>query len=335
MTSLEIADWRAIVENLRRADAVGLACHVKPDGDALGALLGASLGLSRLGIETYPSWDASPVKLPPPYEWLPGSERLVQTEEVPATATFLALDCGVADRLGRLEATARRARCLINSDHHPGNDDFGDLNAVVTTASSSAELVARLLVDLGVTIERDIATCLYVGIVTDTGRFQYSNTSPETLRLAADLLALGVQAPAIAQAIFESQPFGYLKLVGRVLERATLIPQERFIYSWLLREDLEGSGVGIAETDGLIDAVRSTRAADVAAMFKEQPDGRWRVSLRSKGPSVGDVARARGGGGHDLAAGFTSDDIETTVTDIRARLARATDLDAAVDPPVS
>jgi phosphoesterase RecJ-like protein len=315
-------DWPAIVDALQSAERVGLACHVKPDGDALGALLGASLGLARLGIETHPSWDGNPVKLPPPYDWLPGADLLVQVDEVPETTTFVAIDCGAADRLGRLEPVARRASCLINIDHHPGTDDFGDLNAVVTTASSSAELVARLLVDLGVAIDVDIATCLYVGIVTDTGRFQYANSSSGTLRLAADLLDRGVRAPEIAQSIFESQSFGYLKLVGRVLERASLFAAERFVYSWLSRADLEDTGVGVAETDGLIDAVRSTRAADVAAMFKEQPDGRWRVSLRSKGPSVGAVARARGGGGHELAAGFTSDDIDSAVDDIRARLAR-------------
>jgi phosphoesterase RecJ-like protein len=315
-------DWPAIVAALQDATGVGLACHVKPDGDALGALLGASLGLAQLGIEVHPSWDGSPVKLPPPYEWMPGADLLVQVEDVPETTTFLAIDCGAADRLGRLESQARRARCLINIDHHPGNDDFGDLNAVVITASSSAELVARLLVDLGVDIDADIATCLYVGIVTDTGRFQYTNSSSDTLRLVADLLDRGVRASDIAQSIFESQSFGYLKLVGRVLERAALIPAERFVYSWLSRADLDDTGVGIAETDGLIDAVRSTRDADVAAMFKEQPDGRWRVSLRSKGPSVGAVARARGGGGHELAAGFTSDDIDSTVADIRALLAR-------------
>jgi bifunctional oligoribonuclease and PAP phosphatase NrnA len=315
-------DWPAIVAALENAERVGLACHVKPDGDALGALLGASLGLAKLGIESHPSWDGNPVKLPPPYDWLPGAHLLEQVDEVPETPTFVAIDCGAADRLGRLQPVARRADCLINIDHHPGNEDFGDLNAVVTTASSSAELVARLLVDLGVDIDADIATCLYVGIVTDTGRFQYTNSSSGTLRMAADLLDRGAQAPEIAKSIFESQSFGYLKLVGRVLERASLFPAERFVYSWLSRADLEDTGVGVVETDGLIDAVRSTRAADVAAIFKEQPDGRWRVSLRSKGPSVGAVARARGGGGHELAAGFTSDDVESTVADIRSRLAR-------------
>jgi phosphoesterase RecJ-like protein len=319
-------DWPDIVAALEGARRVGLACHVKPDGDALGALLGASLGLARRGVEVYPSWDGSPVNLPPPYEWMPGADLLVQVEDVPETKTFLAIDCGAADRLGRLESRARLAECVINIDHHPGNENFGNLNAVVTTASSSAELVARLLIDLGVEIDADIATCLYVGIVTDTGRFQYANSSSDTLRMVANLLDRGVRAPEIAQLIFESQSFGYLKLVGRVLERATLIAAERFVYSWLSRADLEDTGVGIAETDGLIDAVRSIREADVAAMFKEQPDGRWRVSLRSKGPSVGAVARGRGGGGHELAAGFTADDVDTTVADIRARLARQSNL---------
>jgi phosphoesterase RecJ-like protein len=150
--------------------------------------------------------------------------------------------------------------------------------------------------------------------VTDTGRFQYGNSSPETLRLAADLLSYGVQAPKIALEVFESAPFSYLKLLGRVLERATLFEAERFVYSWITRADLDDTGVGADETDLLIDAVRATRDADVAAIFKEQKDGNYRVSLRSKGPvSVGDIARVHGGGGHELAAGYTAVDVESAV----------------------
>jgi phosphoesterase RecJ-like protein len=244
----------------------------------------------------------------------------VQPGDVPDVDTFLAVDCGAGDRLDGLLDKARRARVLINLDHHPGNDDFGTHNIVVTHVSSTAELVTRLLQDLNVEIDKDIATCLYTGIVTDTGRFQHSNSTPDTLRIAADLLALGVPATEIGQEVFDSSPFGYLKLVGRVLDRAVLFEDVRFVYSWLTLTDLAETGVSPDETDKLIDAVRSTRAADVAALFKEQPDGRYRVSLRSKGPSVGAIARGRGGGGHELAAGFTAPDVETTVIALREEL---------------
>ncbi len=317
----ELRDWDAAVEELDAAEEVAIACHVNPDGDALGSLLGAALGLAQLGKKVTASWGAEPIGVPPAYAFLPGQDLLVPPEDLPGARTFLALDCGAADRLGSLEAAAGAAGCVINVDHHPGNDNFGDLNLVAPAASSTAELTVHLLKDVGIRIDRDIAVCFYVGLVTDTGRFQYSNSSPETLRLAADLLSLGVPATEIAQEVFESSPFGYLKLVGRVLDRARLLEKERLVYSWLRLKDLDQTGVAVDETEKLIDLVRATRDADVAALFKEQPDGSYRVSLRSKGSvSVGAIARANGGGGHDLAAGFTTSDIEQAVEEIRASL---------------
>lgn len=316
----DLPDWDGAVDALRSAENVAIACHVNPDGDALGSLFAASLGLQRLGKNTFPTWGTAPAAIPFSYRFLPGVDTLVQPGDVPDVDTFLAVDCGAGNRLGDLEERARASKTIINVDHHPGNDDFGTHNLVVTHVSSTAELVTRLLQDLNVEIDKDIATCLYTGLVTDTGRFQYSNSTPDTLRLAADLLAIGVPATDIATEVFESAPFGYLKLVGRVLDRAVLFDDVRFVYSWLSLADLAETGVSPDETDKLIDAVRSTRAADVAALFKEQADGKFRVSLRSKGPSVGALARTRGGGGHELAAGFTADDVEQTVIALREEL---------------
>lgn len=308
---------------LRHAERVALACHVNPDGDALGSLLGAALGLRQLGKTVVPSWGAQSVEVPFSYSFLPGTELIVPPSGVEGADVFLALDCGAAHRLGSLEKVAKANDCVINVDHHPGNDEFGELNVVVTNVSSTAEIVTCLLQDLDVEIDKDIATCLYVGIVTDTGRFQYSNSTPDTLRLAADLLSVGVDAPFIAQEVYESSPFGFLKLVGRVLDRAVLHEAERFVYSWITLADLSDTAVAADETDGLIDLVRATRAADVAAMFKEQPDGSWRVSMRSKGPSVGRLARERGGGGHELAAGFTTSERDTTAAALVEELRRS------------
>lgn len=313
-----LAEWDGAIAALSAADDVIVACHVNPDGDALGSLFAASLGLSTAGKNVHPTWGDDEPVLPFGYQFLPGSEQLVQPRDLPVCETFLALDCGAADRLGAVEPHMRKADVVINIDHHPGNDNFGTHNLVVTDVSSTAELVTRMLQDLDVAIDRDIATNLYTGLVTDTGRFQYTNSTPDTLRLAADLLELGVDATSIAQEVFESSPFGYLKLLGRVLDRAVLYEDVRFVYSWLTTADLAETGVALDETDKLIDAIRTTRAADVAALFKEQPEGTYRVSLRSKGPvSVGAIARARGGGGHELAAGFTAEDVETTVLRLR------------------
>jgi bifunctional oligoribonuclease and PAP phosphatase NrnA len=305
---------------LEGADSVALACHVNPDGDALGALLGLSLALNQLGKETVASWGDSPVKVPLAYSFLPGADTLVQPEAVPVLDVFVALDCGAADRLGTLEAVARSTPVLINIDHHPGNDNFGHHNIVVTAASSTSELVAGLLRTMGASIDRDVATCLYTGIVTDTGRFSYRNTTPPTLRLAADLLEVGVDAPAIAQEVFEAAPFGYLKLAGRVLDRAALVSDAGLIYSWIERKDLDTSGLTLEDTGDLIELIRATRDAEVAALLKEQDDGTWRVSVRSRGRSIGEIARQRGGGGHDLAAGYTVKDRETAIEDLQQAL---------------
>lgn len=315
-------DWDEVVRLLKESGEVALACHVNPDGDALGSLLAVSLGLRKLGARTWPSWGTSPLSMPPAYAFLPGADTLVQPGDVPDAPVFVALDCGAADRLGGLQDAAKRAPVLINVDHHPGNEDFGTHNVVVTHASSTAELAAHLLMDAGVDIDKDIATALYTGVVTDTGRFQYSNSTPDTLRLAADLLERGVSAPEVAIEVFESAPYGFLKLTGRILERAVLFEEQRFIYSWVERKDLDETGVAMDETEKLIDVIRATNVANVAAIFKEQPGGEYRVSLRSKGPvSVGAIARARGGGGHELAAGFTARDVHDAARAIRDELA--------------
>lgn len=323
MTGSHIEDWEEALTALRSADDLVIACHVNPDGDALGSLLAASIGLRKLGKRTYPTWGTPGLSVPHSYAFLPEIDTIVDLEDLPVLDTMLVLDCGAADRLGDLEKYSGDASCVVNVDHHPGNENFGTYNVVVTTASSTAELIARMLQDLGVEIDRDIATCLYTGVVTDTGRFQHSNSTPSTLRLAADLLELGVDAQAVAQEVFESSPFNFLKLVGRVLGRAVLIEDESFVYSWFTRTDLDDTGVPFDETEKMIDLVRQTRAATVAAMFKENDQGEFRVSLRSKGPvSVGAIARSLGGGGHELAAGFTANSVEEGVAAIRSHLAR-------------
>jgi phosphoesterase RecJ-like protein len=309
-------DWDAAVSALKDAEELTVACHVNPDGDALGSLLALVLAAEQLGKTAHATWGQSAPKVPPQYGFLPGADLIVPPAEAPVTPVFVAVDCGAADRLGTLEKKAADAKVLINIDHHRGNPDFGTLNVVVTDASSTAEIVAELLRDAGVTIDLDIATNLWVGLVTDTGRFQYSNSAPSTLRLAADLVELGVPVPQIAQDVFESSPFDYLKLVGRVLERATLVEPARFVFSWVTLKDMDETGVARDEMDSLIDLVRSTRAASVAALFKEQDDGTWRASMRSRGPNVGEIARSYGGGGHDLAAGFNVPDRDRAVAEI-------------------
>src|SRR3989337_2902393 len=136
----DAADWDGAVQALGRAQEIAIACHVNPDGDALGSLFAAHLGLSRLGKRTYPTWGTAPLALPFGYQFLPGADTVIQPGDLPVTDTFLALDCGAADRLGTLEPNMRKAAVTVNVDHHPGNDEFGTHNIVVTDVSSTAEL---------------------------------------------------------------------------------------------------------------------------------------------------------------------------------------------------
>ena len=173
MTDLAVPAIEDAARVLKEASSVSLACHVNPDGDALGSLFGLAFGLEKLGKTVYPTWGDESIEVPPSYRFMPGSEQLVQAADVPACDVFVALDCGGIDRLGSLEPYAKEASVSINIDHHPGNDNFATYNLVVPEASSTAELVAALFDELGVTIDDAIATCLYVGLVTDTGRFSY------------------------------------------------------------------------------------------------------------------------------------------------------------------
>jgi phosphoesterase RecJ-like protein len=192
-------------------------------------------------------------------------------------------------------------------DHHASNTRFGDVNLIDPAAPASAVLCRELLRRLGLPLDQEIATNLYTGLVTDTGRFQYQSTVPETHLLAAELLAAGVQQYEVAKAVFETNDIRYLRLLSRLLDRVTQVPQASLVWATVTLEDLRAFGLGMEATEGLIDLVRTDGASDVAAVLKEQPDGGFKVSLRSKGgTNVAEVAGRFGGGGHALASGYTS-----------------------------
>jgi phosphoesterase RecJ-like protein len=190
------------------------------------------------------------------------------------------------------------------------------------TASSTAEIVFRLVGTIGGAMPDATAICLYAGIVTDTGRFQYGATTPETLRVAAELRERPFDHARLVQALYEDNRFAYVRLLGTALQRAVLEPEEAFVWTYLTQADLQEAGVHPQETDDLIDAIRTAREADVAAVVKQQRDGRFKVSMRSRGEhDVAAVAAAFGGGGHRLAAGYTSQHgLAETVDRIRAAL---------------
>jgi phosphoesterase RecJ-like protein len=295
-------------EVLSGAKEVALACHVNPDTDALGSMLGLSILLRSRGANTVCSFANDPFVVPRWAEVLPGTDALVPPKEFPKEPGIMATcDAASMDRLGSLAATAARASELIWIDHHVSNEGLGTIPLIDPSASSTCEMVYRLVRAMGGELPDEAAMCLYAGVVTDTGRFQYASVSPDTLRLAAELREHPFDHTRLAQALYEDNATTYLKLLGVALHRITLAEQADLAWTYLTQADLADAGVHPSETDDLIDVVRTARETDVAAVMKQQHDGRFRVSLRSRGGhDVSKVASTFGGGGHRLASGYTS-----------------------------
>jgi bifunctional oligoribonuclease and PAP phosphatase NrnA len=326
---------QAAADALSRTEHVALACHVNPDPDALGSMLGLSVFLRSRGVESVCSFGNEPFEPPRWLEALPAVDTLVPPREFPkAPALLVTLDCASLDRLGNLAGVVQRAGSVIWIDHHASNPGLGTIPVIDPAASSTAELVHRLMVRMGGDVPAEAAACLYAGLVTDTGRFQYQATTPETLRLAATLREHGFDHARLAQALFADQSVAYLRVLATTLHRVVLDEEAGVVWTYLLQSDLSEDGVRIADADDLIDVVRTAREADVAAVVKQQRDGRFKVSLRSRGATdVGSVAAAFGGGGHRLAAGYASrGGLDETVQRLREALIASRSPDPASDP---
>ena len=302
------AELDRAARTLADSPRVALACHVNPDPDALGSMLGLAGFLSARGTEVVCSWGTQPLTPPRWLAELDGAGHLVEPNDFPASPeVMVALDTASPDRLGLLQASAERAGQVIVIDHHHTNPGFGSIVVLDPAASSTAELVFRLVERMGGELPDGAAACLYAGIVADTGRFQYEATTPETLRVAAELRRHKFDHARIGRALFEDGSIRSLRVLGVVLDRLTHVPEADLVWTYVTQPDLSRASVEVAELDDLIDVVRMAREADVACVIKQQGDGRFRVSLRSRGQTdVGAVAQSFGGGGHRLAAGYTS-----------------------------
>ena len=297
---------RRAAEVLSGASEVALACHVNPDADALGAMLGLSAFLRRRGVVTACSYGNEPLETPRWATLLPGSGDLVPPSAFPSVpAVMVTCDCASFDRLGSLGSAAAQAAEVIWIDHHRSHDGSGTIRLVDGDASSTCELVVRLIEAMGGPLDRDVAICLYAGLVTDTGRFQYQATTPE--RIAATLREHDFDHAELVRALYEDQEPGALRLLGTALGRMARVPEADVIWTYVTRSDMAEAGVGPGDTDDLIDVLRTARGSDVAVVLKQQGDGHFKVSMRSRGGhDLAAVAAAFGGGGHRLAAGYTS-----------------------------
>lgn len=308
------------------ADEIVLVCHVNPDADALGSLLGLACFLGRRGKRVVATWPNGMAEPPRWLEALPGREYLVEPKKLPkAPSVLVTLDAADPARLAGLEHLLKKATTVICIDHHRTNPGFGTINLVDGEAAATAELVFRLIEEMRGELTPDVATCLYAGLVTDTGRFQYESATPGVLRIAAVLREQPFDHAVLAQNLYEDNSLPYLRLLGKVLDRAVHDAEADLVWTYLTRKDLKEAGVPIQETDDLIDVLRTAREADVVAVLKEQREGGFKVSLRSRGNTdVAAVSARFGGGGHRLASGYTSKvNLEETASSLVRALAEA------------
>ncbi len=304
-------DWARAVKLVDGATSVCLACHIRPDADALGSMLAVAQALHGRGQRVVASFGDDPFAVPAILGFLPGLDLLSPPPSYPARPeVMLSFDASALERLGALTGPATAAGELIVVDHHASNTGFGSVSLVDPSAAATAVLTAELIGRLGIGLTRDVAMCLYAGLVTDTGSFRFSATTPEVHRFAARLLEAGADPAAVSRELYDRAPFGYLGMLAAVLGRATLDPEAAnglgLVWTTVTRNDREAAKLPLDAAESVIDEIRRTNEAEVAAVLKEDDTGVWQVSLRSK--DVVDVAKAAstlGGGGHARAAGFS------------------------------
>lgn len=302
----ERVDARTAADLLSSADSVCVVCHVYPDADTIGAGLALALVLDNAGKSVQVSF-AAPAALPESLQTLPGGHLLVRPDAMRRDADLVVtVDIPSVNRLGALGDLADDAREVLVIDHHASNQLFGTANYVDPSADSTTMLVAELLDVWGKPIDTGVAHCLYAGLTTDTGSFRWA--SARAHRLAARLVEMGVDNASISRTLLDSHPFAWLPMLSRVLGSAQLIPDAAagggLVYAVVGHQ--EWANARPEEVESIVDIVRTTQQAEVAAVFKEIEPAHWSVSMRSKFYDLSAVAMAFGGGGHRLAAGYSA-----------------------------
>lgn len=315
LTGVTVEDlFPQVISLLEEARSVTVLCHVHPDADTIGSGLAMAMALDRRGTSVQVAF-ASPAHLPESMDELPGREMLVPADDVREEVDLVVtVDAGSRGRLGGLADRIDAAGACVVIDHHRSNTRFGTLNLVDDHAESTTAVVTRLLDAWQVDIDAAIAHCLFAGLVTDTGSFRWVRTGSHML--AERLLATGIDGAAIARKLLDSHPFAWLPMLGSVLGSAALESEAvgglGVVYAVIHREDTVG--LRSEEIESVIDIVRTTSEAEVAAVLKQQAGDEWTVSLRSKtSVDVSTVATVLGGGGHRNAAGYTAHGSEADV----------------------
>jgi len=297
------SNWAtAMIRELRKAPQVALFSHVSPDGDCLGSMLAVGLALEKLGNQVY---FFNPDPIPGNLSFLPGADRISNALPELLPDVLLFVDCTDVERTGLNPQQIPSSCCVLNLDHHISNQNFGQYNWVDSTASASGELAFALIKELGVDVDHDIATNLYTAIVTDTGSFQYGNTTAQTHRLAAELLE-DIDLVRIHHYLYDQRPLAQVKLLQRAVSSLYLKAGGQLAVMTLTRRDFIECEAEDSFSEGLINQGRSIAGVEVAVLLREiEPEG-VRVGLRSNlWLNVNEVASHLGGGGHQRAAGCT------------------------------
>ena len=318
-----------VLSELRDAGRLVVVAHENPDGDAIGSLVAMRAILTEIGKDCVMFIDAHDLPLPQEYSFLPLDGLVSEPPADVGDRTIVFLDCGNIDR-NPAEAFrgADGVRLhILNIDHHHDNTHFGSVNLVVPEASCTAEIVWDLMNDLGVTPTRTIADALYVGLITDTGRFMYENTGTQAHLMAADLIEAGVDVHEIYRHVYEGVPYGKLALLARGLSNVERYDDGRLTITDLSVGDFSESDAEESYSEGLIDHLRAVEGTRLAALVRDRlggSNGGRKVSLRAGDDAidVSAIARAQGGGGHRQAAGFSTElSYDELVSFLREQLA--------------
>ena len=295
------ADSMALaLDVVQKAETVVIAGHIDPDGDAVGSSLGLALILKRLGKEVVVyNRDAVPYS----YEFLPGAELFV--DHLPEVCDLLCLlDCSELERAGRKLVEWRGYKKSLCIDHHLTAVSAADINIVYPQACATGELIYELALCLDPGFRLDVAVNLYTAILTDTGSFRYSNSTPSSFAIAGDLVARGVEPWSVAQEVYESHPVGRIKLLGRVLETLRISSSGKAAAVWITQQMFDETGTNSEFSDGLVNYPRSIAGVEVAFTAREIGSEEYKLSFRSRGTvNVAALAAEFGGGGHHNAAG--------------------------------
>jgi phosphoesterase RecJ-like protein len=318
-----------ILKHIKESRRILVASHAEPDGDCLGSLVALGLALSKLDkIITM----LNPSPIPAVYRFLPGVERIViQIKEATAYDMAIILDCGDIVRVGENSSVVDQIPLVVNIDHHVSNTRFGHLQLIDTGACATAEIVYRLIDALEIPFDKNIATCVYLGILTDTGSFRFSNTNPAAFAISKAMIDIGVEPHLVAQRVFGTYSLGRIKLLNMALNSIEISANGKLSLMTISRSMLNATGTSTEDIDGLINYARRIEDVKVAALIHEIKNGagkftnmnRYHVSLRSDSTvDVAKIAAKFGGGGHTSAAGFK---IESTLVALKEKIIELAD----------